>query len=55
VSEPSRSTPPQGDAEQAELNALGTVVLVLLKRFGPALAVLGLLLFVAIKIIRRRS
>jgi uncharacterized protein len=55
VSEPSRYTTPQGGAGQSDLNVLGTVVPVLLKRVGPALAILGLLLFLAIKIIRRRS
>jgi uncharacterized protein len=55
VSEPPRYTPPQGDAGQSDLNVLGTVVPILLRRFGPVLAILGLLLFIAIKIIRRRS
>jgi hypothetical protein len=34
---------------------LSTVGPVLLKRYGPALAVVGLLIFVVIKIIRRKS
>jgi hypothetical protein len=34
---------------------LSTVGPVLLKRYGPALAVVGLLIFVLIKIIRRKS
>jgi carbon monoxide dehydrogenase subunit G len=55
VSEPPRYTPPQGDAGQSDLNVLGTVVPVLLRRFGPALAILGILLFIVIKIVRRRS
>jgi uncharacterized protein len=54
VSEP-RYTTPRDDTEQGALNAISTVVPVLLKRFGPALAILGLLLFVVIKIIRRKS
>jgi hypothetical protein len=32
-----------------------TVVPVVLKRYGPALAVLGLLVFIVIKVIRRKS
>ncbi|HJY45108.1 MAG TPA: hypothetical protein VJ301_10820, partial [Propionibacteriaceae bacterium] len=55
VAEPPGSTTPRGDAEQGALNVVGTVVPVLLKRFGPALAILGLLLIVVIKIIRRKS
>jgi uncharacterized protein len=55
AAEPPRYTTPRGDTEQGALNAIGTVGPVLLKRFGPALAILGLLLFVVIKIIRRKS
>lgn len=56
VSEPPRAAAaPQGDTAEGALNVIGTVVPILLKRFGPALAILGLLLFVVIKIIRRRS
>lgn len=55
VSEPPRYTTPRGDAEQVPLSVIGTVVPVLAKRFGPALAILALLLFVVIKIIRRKS
>ncbi|HET9778363.1 MAG TPA: SRPBCC family protein [Propionibacteriaceae bacterium] len=56
VSEPPRdAAAPQGDTAEGALNVIGTVVPVLLKRFAPALAILGLLLFVVIKIIRRRS
>jgi hypothetical protein len=46
---------PQGDIAHGALNVIGAVVPDLVKRFGPALAILGLLLFVVIKIIRRRS
>ena len=46
--------PPQRDAEESTLDVLSTVGPVLLKRYGPALAVVGLLLFVVIKIIRRK-
>jgi carbon monoxide dehydrogenase subunit G len=55
VSEPPRYATPRGDTEQGALNAIGTVVPVLLRRLGPALAILGLLLFVVIKIIRRKT
>ena len=55
ASEPSRYSSPSGDAAQSELNVFSTVVPVVLKRYGPALAVFGLLLFIVIKIIRRKS
>ena len=55
ASEPSRYSSPAGDAAQSELNVFSTVVPVVLKRYGPALAVLGLLVFIVIKIIRRKS
>jgi uncharacterized protein len=56
VSEPPRvGAAPQGDTAEGALSVIGAVVPVLLKRFGPALAILGLLLFVVIKIMRRRS
>jgi len=45
----------QGDTGESTLSVLSTVVPVLLKRYGPALAVFGLLLFLVIKIIRRKS
>ena len=50
-----RITLPQDATEESTLNVLGTVVPVLLKRYGPVLAVFGLLLFILIKIIRRKS
>ena len=53
--EPSRYSSPQGDSGQSELNLLSTAVPVVLKRYGPALAIVGLLLFIVIKIIRRKS
>ena len=49
------SAQPQGDSGESTLNVLSTVGPVLLKRYGPALAVVGLLIFVLIKIIRRKS
>jgi carbon monoxide dehydrogenase subunit G len=56
MSEPPRDTvAPQGDTEHGALNVIRTVVPDLVKRFGPALAILGLLVFVVIKVIRRRS
>jgi uncharacterized protein len=51
-----RTTLPQGATEEeSALNVLSTVVPVLLKRYGPVLAVFGLLLLILIKIIRRKS
>lgn len=55
ASEPSRYSSPSGDAAQSELNVFSTVVPVVLKRYGPALAIVGLLVFIVIKIIRRKS
>jgi carbon monoxide dehydrogenase subunit G len=52
---PTYSAPPQPDSGESTLNVLSTVGPVLLKRYGPALAVVGLLIFVVIKIIRRKS
>jgi len=52
---PAYSAQPQGDSGESTLNVLSTVGPVLLKRYGPALAVVGLLIFVVIKIIRRKS
>jgi carbon monoxide dehydrogenase subunit G len=54
-SEQPRTTLAQGATEESTLNVLSTVGPVLLKRYGPVLVVLGVLLFVVIKIIRRRS
>jgi carbon monoxide dehydrogenase subunit G len=54
-SEPSRYSSPQSDSGQGELNLLSTALPVVLKRYGPALAIIGLLLFIVIKIIRRKS
>jgi uncharacterized protein len=44
-----------GSAEESTVDVLRTVGPVLLKRYGPALAVFGLLLFIVIKIVRRKS
>jgi uncharacterized protein len=55
VSEPPRHTTPRDDTQQVALNVISSVVPVLLKRVGPALALLALLVFVVIKIIRRKS
>ena len=52
---PTYSAAPQPDSGESTLNVLSTVGPVLLKRYGPALAVVGLLIFVVIKIIRRKS
>jgi carbon monoxide dehydrogenase subunit G len=50
-----RAAPASDEARKSTLDVLGTVGPVLLRRYGPALAVFGLLLFVVIKIIRRKS
>jgi carbon monoxide dehydrogenase subunit G len=55
ASEPSRYSTPPADSGQNQLNLLATAVPVVLKRYGPALAIVGLLLFIVIKIIRRKS
>jgi uncharacterized protein len=54
VTTPSSDRPPPREAASAELNLASTLVPVLLKRYGPAIAAVGLLLFVVIKIIRRK-
>ena len=54
-SEQPGTTLPRGATEESTLNVLSTVIPVLLKRYGPILAVFGLLLFILIKIIRRKS
>jgi uncharacterized protein len=54
-SEPSRYSSTPGDNGQSELNLFSTAVPVVLKRYGPALAIVGLLLFIVIKILRRKS
>jgi carbon monoxide dehydrogenase subunit G len=54
ASEPPPYGPPQADTGESTLDVLRTVGPVLLKRYGPALAVFGLLLFILIKIIRRK-
>ena len=46
---------PQAVTRESTLDVLGTVVPVVLRRYGPALAVVALLIFVVIKIIRRKS
>ena len=55
TSEPARLSSAPGDSGQGELNLFSTVVPVILKRYGPVIAVVGLLLFIVIKIIRRKS
>jgi hypothetical protein len=55
ATEAPRYTTPPSDTGQGELNLFSTVVPVVLKRYGPALAIIGLLLFIVIKIIRRKS
>jgi carbon monoxide dehydrogenase subunit G len=46
---------PQAAPRESTLDVLGTVGPVLLRRYGPALAVVALLVFVVIKIARRKS
>jgi carbon monoxide dehydrogenase subunit G len=55
LSEQPRTTVTQGATAESTVNVLSTVGPVLLKRYGPVLAVFGLLLFIVIKIIRRKS
>ena len=55
ASEPFRYSSPPGDSGQSELNLLSSALPIVLKRYGPALAIVGLLLFIVIKIIRRKS
>jgi carbon monoxide dehydrogenase subunit G len=55
ASEPPRYTAPQRRTGESTLDVLRTVVPVLVKRYGPVLAVFGLLLFIVIKIVRRKS
>ena len=55
---PVAAAPPearQAPPPPTDLNMLSTVGPVLLKRYGPIVAVVAVLLFVVIKIIRRRS
>jgi uncharacterized protein len=55
TSGPPRSGPSSGDTGESTLDVLSTVGPVLLKRYGPALAVFALLVFIVIKIVRRKS
>jgi uncharacterized protein len=55
ASEAPRYTQPPSVPAESELNAFSTVVPVLLKRYGQALVIVGLLLFIVIKFIRRKS
>jgi uncharacterized protein len=50
-----RFTGPPGRSTESTLDVLRTVLPVLGKRYGPALAVFALLLFIVIKIVRRKS
>lgn len=54
VSAPTAQMPPRGP-EESTVDVLRTIGPVLLKRYGPALAVFSLFLFIVIKIIRRKS
>jgi carbon monoxide dehydrogenase subunit G len=53
--EPPAAPVPQGRGGDSTLDVLRTVGPVVLRRYGPALAVFALLLFVVIKILRRKS
>jgi carbon monoxide dehydrogenase subunit G len=50
-----RFTAQPGGSSEGTLDVLRTVLPVLVKRYGPALAVFALLLFIVIKIVRRKS
>jgi carbon monoxide dehydrogenase subunit G len=52
---PPTSTAPSSDTGESTLDVLSTVGPVLLKRYGPALAVFAVLVFIVIKIVRRKS
>jgi len=53
--EPQAAPEPQGRGGDSTLDVLRTIGPVVLRRYGPALAVFALLLFVVIKILRRKS
>ena len=55
ASERPRFTVPPGRSTESTLDVVRTVLPVLVKRYGPALAVFALLLFIVIKIVRRKS
>jgi carbon monoxide dehydrogenase subunit G len=55
ASGPPPATPASAESGESTLNVLSTVGPVLLRRYGPVLAVIGLVLFIVIKIIRRKS
>ena len=53
--QPAYAAQARGDNGESTLNVLSTVVPVVLRRYGPVLAIFGLLIFILIKIIRRKS
>jgi carbon monoxide dehydrogenase subunit G len=55
ASEPPRAVTPQGRSRENTLDVLRTVGPVVLRRYGPALAIFALLLLIVIKIVRRKS
>jgi carbon monoxide dehydrogenase subunit G len=55
ASERPRFTVPPGRSTESTLDVVRTVLPVLVKRYGPAFAVFALLLFIVIKIVRRKS
>jgi uncharacterized protein len=55
ASERPQFTAPSGRSTESTLDVLRMVLPVLVKRYGPALAVFALLLFIVIKIVRRKS
>jgi carbon monoxide dehydrogenase subunit G len=52
---PAYSAQAQTDTGESTLNVLSTVGPVVLRRYGPVLAIVGVLIFILIKIIRRKS
>ena len=52
VSGPTKFTPPS-DTSQPDIEVIATIGSVVLKRFGPALAVIAVLIFISSKIIKR--
>jgi uncharacterized protein len=53
--QPAYAAQARGDTGESTLNVLSAVVPVVLRRYGPLLAIVGLLIFILIKIVRRKS
>lgn len=53
--QPAYAAQARDDAGESTLSVLSTVLPVVLRRYGPLLAIVGLLIFILIKIVRRKS